>query len=298
MPADIPFNRELDFEYGAVAELSPLIRRVIARNPSHFTFHGTGTYIIGRGNVAIVDPGPDLAEHIEALLAAVRGETVTHILVTHTHLDHSPAVPAIQAATGAPSYAYGPHGTRPGDGAGEGADFDFAPDHVLEDGALVEGQGWSVEAIHTPGHTSNHLSFALREENVLFPGDHVMGWSTTIVSPPDGDMHAYMNSLDKLLPRVEARYFPTHGAPIAEPVPYVRALAGHRREREDQIAACLAAGVGRIPDMVARMYADIDAKLHPAAARSVLSHLLHMVATERAFCDGAPGPDSEFRATR
>ena len=299
MATVIPYNRELEFEYGASQRLSPLVRRVIAPNASAFTFHGTGTYIIGNGSVAIVDPGPDLATHVDALLDAVRDETVSHILVTHTHLDHSPATVAVKAATGAPSYAFGPHG-RGGDGekVEEGADFDFMPDHRVADGETVAGDGWTVEGVHTPGHTSNHMCFALKEENALFPGDHVMGWSTTIVSPPDGDMRAYMASLDKLLTRSEGIYYPTHGAPIADPPPYVAALLAHRHEREDQIVACLADGIGQIPDMVARMYADIDPKLHRAAARSVLSHLIHMVDTGRAASDGTPGPDTAYRLTR
>ena len=296
MATVIPYNRDLEFEYGASQRLSPLVRRVIARNPSAFTFHGTGTYIIGSGSVAIVDPGPDLAEHVDAVLAAVRGETVSHILVTHTHLDHSPATVAVKAATGAPSYAFGPHG-RGGDGekVEEGADFDFMPDIRLADGERVEGEGWSVQGVHTPGHTSNHMCFALEQENALFPGDHVMGWSTTIVSPPDGDMRAYMVSLEKLLGRSEATYYPTHGAPITDPPPYVTALLAHRYEREDQIIACVGDGIGLIPDMVARMYADVDPGLHRAAARSVLSHLIHMVETNRIACDGKPGPESAYR---
>ena len=282
MPTQIPFNRELDFEYGRVDELTPLLRRVIANNPSAFTFHGTGTYIIGHGQVAIVDPGPDLVEHADALLDAIRGETVSHILVTHTHNDHSPAVKAVQAATGAPSYAYGPHGNRPEDGASEGgADYDFVPDHMVGDGDVVTGQGWSVEAVHTPGHCSNHLCFALLEESALLCGDHVMGWSTSIVSPPDGDMAAYMASLDKVGCPDAARYFPTHGAPIDDPKPYVKALLAHRHEREDQIMAELANGPATIEEMVPRMYADVDPKLYPAAARSVLAHLIHMVETGR-----------------
>ncbi|MBO6784603.1 MAG: MBL fold metallo-hydrolase [Alphaproteobacteria bacterium] len=296
MPTQIPYNRELEFEYGRVDEITPLIRRVIANNPSAFTFHGTGTYILGRGQVAVVDPGPDLAEHVDALLDAVRGETVTHILVTHTHIDHSPAVPALQAATGAPAYAYGPHGTRPEDGASEGgADFDFSPDHVVGDGDVITGPGWSVEALHTPGHCSNHLCFALREEDALLCGDHVMGWSTSIVSPPDGDMAAYMASLDKVGRFGAGRYFPTHGAPIDAPEPYVKALIAHRHEREDQILAELANGPATIEEMVPRMYADVDPKLYPAAARSVLAHLIHMVETGRVKVDGETGEGSVWR---
>ena len=295
MATVIPYNRELEFEYGAPQRLSPLVRRVIAPNASAFTFHGTGTYIIGNGSVAIVDPGPNLPAHIDAVLDAVRDETVSHILVTHTHLDHSPATVAVKAATGAPSYAFGPHG-RGGDGekVEEGADFDFMPDRRVADGETIAGDGWSVEGVHTPGHTSNHMCFALKEENALFPGDHVMGWSTTIVSPPDGDMRAYMTSLEKLQARSEAIYYPTHGAPITDPPPYVAALLAHRHEREDQIVACLVDGIALIPDMVARMYADIDPKLHRAAARSVLAHLIHMVDTGRAASDGTPGPETAY----
>ncbi|NKB50538.1 MAG: MBL fold metallo-hydrolase [Alphaproteobacteria bacterium] len=296
MATVIPYNRELEFEYGASQRLSPLVRRVIAPNPSAFTFRGTGTYIIGNGSVAIVDPGPDLADHVDAVLAAVQDEIVSHILVTHTHLDHSPATVAVKAATGAPSYAFGPHG-RGGDGeqVEEGADFDFMPDHRVADGETIAGDGWTVEGVHTPGHTSNHMCFALKEENALFPGDHVMGWSTTIVSPPDGDMSAYMTSLVKLAGRSEGIYYPTHGAPITDPLPYVSALLAHRHEREDQIVACLAEGIGLIPDMVARMYIDVDKSLHRAAGRSVLSHLIHMVETGRAACDGRPGPDTTYQ---
>ena len=295
MATVIPYNRELAFEYGAVDTLSPLVRRVIARNPSAFTFHGTGTYVIGTGSVAIVDPGPDLAEHVDAVLDAVRGETVSHILVTHTHRDHSPAAAAVKAATGAPTYAFGSHG-QAGEKVEEGADLAFVPDHRLGDGDVVAGADWTVEAVHTPGHTSNHLCFALKEENAFFPGDHVMGWSTTVVSPPDGDMHAYMSSLEKVLAREDALYYPTHGAPIAAPQPYVAALIAHRHEREAQILGCLADGIGDIPDMVARMYADVDPRLHHAAGRSVLAHLIHMVKTGRAASDGEPGPETTFRS--
>ena len=197
MSEAIPYVRDLDFTYGEAAQVSPLIRRVVAPNASVFTFHGTGTYIVGRGNVAIIDAGPDLAQHVDAVLAAVRGETVTHLIVTHTHIDHSPATRHIKAATGAPSFGFGPHAGGEGPAVEEGADRDFVPDHPLDDGAVIEGCGWTLEAVHTPGHTSNHLCFALKEEQALFSGDHVMGWSTTVVSPPDGDMGAYMTSLGK-----------------------------------------------------------------------------------------------------
>jgi glyoxylase-like metal-dependent hydrolase (beta-lactamase superfamily II) len=293
--AAIPFNRELTFSYGVVDTLSPLIRRVVANNPGPFTFHGTGTYIVGRGEVAVIDAGPDLEEHIDAVLRALDGETVTHLPVTHTHRDHSPAVRHLKSMTGAKSYGFGPHGGgRPGEEVEEGADRDFAPDVALADGEVIEGAGWTLEAIHTPGHTSNHLCFALKEENILFSGDHVMGWSTTVVSPPDGDMADYMASCKRLAARPESRFWPTHGPAIERPGEFTAALIAHREAREAQIGKCLAEGVGRIPDMVRLMYADVDPVLHKAAGRSVLAHLIHMVATGRAACDGTPNGDSEF----
>jgi glyoxylase-like metal-dependent hydrolase (beta-lactamase superfamily II) len=208
MAGEIPFRRDFAFEYGRSERLTPLIRRVVARNPSPFTFKGTGTYIIGNGKVAVIDPGPKQQDHIDALLKALDGETVTHILITHTHNDHSPASAAIKAATGAKTYGFGPHGSgRPEERVGgvteEGGDRDFVPDVKLREGDVIQGGGdggaWHVGAVETPGHTSNHLCFALHEEDTLFTGDHVMGWSTSVISPPDGDMAAYMRSLNKLL---------------------------------------------------------------------------------------------------
>lgn len=290
----IPFVRELDFTYGEAAQVTPSIRRVIARNPSVFTFHGTGTYIVGRGAVAVIDAGPDLAEHVDAVLDAVRGETVTHLVVTHTHIDHSPATRRLKAATGAPTYGYGPHGGAAGPAAEEGADRDFTPDHRLADGAVIAGAGWTLEAVHTPGHTSNHLCFLLAEERALFSGDHVMGWSTTVVSPPDGDMGAYMASLRKLMARDVETYWPTHGAPIAEPARYVRRLHDHRQRREAEILACIDAAGTTIPELVAKLYRGLDRRLHKAAARTVLAHLIHLVEAGRVVCRGAPGEDSRY----
>jgi glyoxylase-like metal-dependent hydrolase (beta-lactamase superfamily II) len=297
MNTPLSFNRDFDPVYGAVEEVSPLIRRIVAENPSAFTFTGTGTYIIGRGKVAVIDPGPDMESHVSALKRALQGEEVTHILVTHTHSDHSPASAPLKAATGAPIYAFGPHATgRPGDSdVEEGADRHFIPDVTLRHGDMIEGHGWTIEAVHTPGHTSNHICYALREEHALFPGDHVMGWSTTVVSPPDGDMAAYMRSLKALLTRDDRIYYPTHGAPIRDPKPFVRALIQHREDREAGILACISDGKTHIADMVAQMYRDVPAYLHPAAARSVLAHLIHMVETRRVATDGAPGPENEYR---
>ena len=218
-------------------------------------------------------------------------------MVTHTHLDHSPATVQIKAASGALSYAYGPHARNiKNSEMEEGADFDFKPDKRLKDGEIIKGSNWTIESIHTPGHTSNHMCFALKEENAMFPGDHVMGWSTTIVSPPDGDMSAYMTSLDKLNHRPESIYYPTHGAPITNPRPYVESLLAHRYEREDEIMVCLKDGIDNIPDIVEIIYAKIDSSLHKAAARSVLSHLIHMIKTNRVKCEGIPTPDNKYRA--
>ncbi|MEH6545963.1 MAG: MBL fold metallo-hydrolase [Sneathiella sp.] len=277
MAVKVPYKKDLEFDYGVCDELSPLIRRVIANNPSAFTFHGSGTYIIGRGNVAVIDPGPLVPEHIAAIMKAVDGETISHILITHTHRDHSPGAEPLKQLTGAKTYGFGPHGGgKPDMELEEGGDMDFMPDVKISDGDIIEGDGWSVEAIHTPGHLSNHICFGLREEKTLFTGDHVMGWSTTVVSPPDGDMSSYMTSLEKLLPLDYHTYWPTHGPAITETKPFVEALIAHRHDRMDQIRGCLADGPLRIPDMVKQMYTDVPEFLHPAAARSVFAHILHM----------------------
>jgi glyoxylase-like metal-dependent hydrolase (beta-lactamase superfamily II) len=305
MATEIPFRRDIEIEYGAAQTLTPLIRRVVARNPSPFTFKGTGTYIVGHRQVAVIDPGPDIAAHIDALLAALRGETVTHILITHTHLDHSPAAAAIKQATGAKTYGFGPHGSgRAEDRSGvdgvteEGGDHAFAPDIVMRDGDAVEGPGWRLAAVHTPGHTSNHLCFALPEERTLFSGDHVMGWSTSVIAPPDGDMAAYMRSLDKLLRRDDAVYWPTHGPSIPDPKPFVRAFIAHRHERAQAILDRLAQGDEAIPAIVARVYVGLDPRLTAAAARSVLAHLVELVETGKIACDGPPTLGARYRLPR
>lgn len=300
MPVEIPFRRDFSFEYGRLESVAPGIRRVVARNPSPFTFRGTGTYVVGEGEVAVIDPGPDLDEHVAALLDALSGEQVTHILVTHTHRDHSPAAKPLKAATGAPTYGFGPHaGGRRGDpGIEEGGDWDFTPDVQVADGDAIAGTGWRFEAVHTPGHTSNHLCFALPEEGVLFSGDHVMGWSTSVVAPPDGDMAAYMASLDKLLGRRDRVYWPTHGPAITEPKPHVRAFIAHRREREAGILDCLAAGTGQIDRIVERLYAGLQPGLRHAAGRSVHAHLIDLASRGLVACDGPPTIDATYRATR
>jgi glyoxylase-like metal-dependent hydrolase (beta-lactamase superfamily II) len=300
MATEINFNREFSCEYGVAETLSPLVRRVVARNASPFTFKGTGTFVIGRGRVAVIDPGPDLAEHVEALLHALRGETVSHILITHTHMDHSPAAAAVKAATGARSYGFGPHGSGRADhGVGgkteEGGDQNFVPDVALREGQVVDGPGWRMTAIETPGHTSNHLCFHLAEENTLFSGDHVMGWSTSVIAPPDGDMAAYMRSLEKLLRREDAMYRPTHGAEIRDPHPYVASFIAHRNERTDAILARLAAGDDTIPAIVREVYVGLDPRLVAAAGRSVLAHLVALIEDGHVTADGPPRLDARYR---
>ena len=268
--------------YGAAEALSPLVRRVLARNPSPFTFTGTGTYIVGHGSVAIIDPGPADPEHLDAVAAAVAGETVSHFLITHTHMDHSPGAGPLRTRLGGTIAGCAPLVLRD-DGPRADAGFDpgYAPDHVMADGEAVAGPGWTLRAVHTPGHTSNHLCFALEEEGALFSGDHVMGWSTTVVAPPDGDMADYMASLAKLMGRSDVRYYPTHGAPVDEPQRLVKGMIAHRRQRETQILAQLAQGPRAIPAMVEQMYAAIDRRLWPAAGRSVLAHLIDLEARGR-----------------
>lgn len=292
----IPFVRDMEFDYGAATTLTPLVRRVIARNPGPFTFHGTGTYIIGHGQVAIIDPGPDDEAHIDALLNAVRGETVTHILVTHTHRDHSPAAAAIKLSTGAKTFAFAAHGgERPATGIEEGADFDFQPDHKMGDGDRVSGPDWTVEAVHTPGHTANHLCFDLNEEATLFSGDHVMGWSTTVIAPPDGRMADYLASLHKLLSRNDTLFRPTHGPAITDPKPLVRAYLDHRAQRSAAIQQRLSGGSNSIDEIVRSIYADHDPRLHRAAAHSILAHLIAMIDDGSVRCDDTqPVLESRF----
>jgi glyoxylase-like metal-dependent hydrolase (beta-lactamase superfamily II) len=263
-----------DWPTGRIERIGPKVRRLLAPNPSPFTYTGTQTYIVGEGEVAVIDPGPASDAHVEALLRALAGETVAAILCTHTHRDHSPASRPLAEATGAPIAGCAPLALDDeGPRADEAFDKDYAPERVLADGEALEGPGWRLRAVATPGHTSNHLCFALEGEGALFTGDHVMGWSTTVVSPPDGDMGAYMASLDLLLARDERIYFPAHGPAVEDPQAHVRRLIEHRRGRERQILERLDGGVERIEAMVPGMYADVDPRLHPAAARSVLAHL-------------------------
>ncbi len=285
----IPFIREFDAKYESEVRVSPLISRIVADNPGPFTFKGTGVYIVGKDEVAVIDPGPDDASHVDALKRALEGRRVTHILVTHTHADHSPAAKPLKEWSGAKTYAFGPHGSgKLDDGVRveEGGDMQFAPDVRVKDGEIIRGNGFTFECVFTPGHTSNHMCYALKEENALFTGDHVMGWSTTVVTPPDGDMTQYMASVKKLMARSDATLYPTHGAPVTDPKPFLAAYLEHRLDRERQILACIREGLPTIPQMVARMYADVDKRLHPAASRSVLAHLIQLEQEGRVVNDG------------
>jgi glyoxylase-like metal-dependent hydrolase (beta-lactamase superfamily II) len=298
---DVPFNRNFPLKPGVAEEVMPGVRRVLCNNPSPFTFTGTVSYIVGRGKVAIIDPGPDDEAHAQALLDAVRGETVTHILVTHTHRDHSPNTPRIKAATGAPVYAEGVHrASRPYYDSEKmstesGADRDFKPDIEIRDGDVIAGDGWTLEAVATPGHTANHMAFAWPERKVLFVGDHVMGWSTSIVAPPDGSMVDYMASLHRLAAREEHLYFSGHGPEIPDAQKFVRFLIRHRQAREASILHRLAKGEADIPTIVRASYIGIDPRLTGAAGYSVLAHLEDLVARGVVATEGDPVIGGSYR---
>jgi glyoxylase-like metal-dependent hydrolase (beta-lactamase superfamily II) len=297
MAVTIPFVRDIDFEYGRVEQVSPLVRRVIANNPGPFTFTGTGVYIIGHGDVCVIDPGPELDAHFDALKAALVGETVSHVLVTHSHMDHSPLAHPLARWAGCSVLASG-EVSVPGDSEVRmeaGDDARFRPDAALSDGTLIEGAGWTIEAIATPGHTSGHMCYALLEENCLFSGDHIMGWSTTVISPPDGDMDDYLTSLGKIAARDFSTIWPTHGPPITSPKPFVEAYIAHRLDREAQIIAQLEAGQSKIKEFVPIMYANVDSRLWPAACHSVMAHMSRLVKNGRVQVDGTANIDATYR---
>ena len=314
----IAHNREFDPKYGECVQLGPLLRRVVAKNPNPFTFTGTGVYLLGVGDVAVIDPGPTLVEHLDAVEACLGSdERIDQILVTHTHTDHTAGVPDLKERTGARTVGFGPHGPVsvddpmdrldfsghisaeedaqfkaewdkvPDELKREGPDSEFVPDVAVAHGDVVQGEGWSAEVVHTPGHTSNHVCFALRDERgngattELFTGDHVMGWATSVISPPDGDLFDYMASLQLLLTRDDVRYWPTHGAAIENPQEYVQSFIDHRKHREDQIVHALQEGPTTITDLVPEMYAEVDKRLWRAAGNSVFSHLLALAKQER-----------------
>lgn len=286
----IPFVRDFDFEYGRCDQLSPLIRRVVAQNPGPFTYTGTGVYIIGTDDVAVIDPGPVQDDHIAALDKALEGQRVTHVFITHHHLDHSPLAHPLAKKHGAKVYGFGPQNIAPTGGEVRleaGDDVGFQPDVQITDEQVFSGSNWSIRALHTPGHTSNHVCYALEEENTLFCGDHVMAWSTSVISPPDGSMGDYLRELARIRDNGYDRLWPTHGPAVENPSEFIQAYIDHRLQREEQILVRLRAGQENIRDMVSVMYADVDKRLHPAAAHSVLAHMIHLVETNRVICDGA-----------
>ena len=321
----IPFVTLDDPEYARSVRVSPTIRRVVAENPSKFTYRGTGTYIVGNGDVAVIDPGPQLDSHRDALRQALEGERVTAILVTHCHADHSPLAAWLKEHTGAPTVAFGPHprledpdADNPitdddepddddagGDGDGqpakieESTDYDFHPDVVVADGEVAaSGTGFTLRAVHTPGHTSNHLCFAFQDEQALFTGDHIMGWSTTVIGPPDGDMRAYFESLRKVQGRDDQVFWPTHGSPVTRTRPFIEAFLAHRLDREAQVLAAVRNGQTSIKQMVEVLYADVRKELHKPAARSVLAHLVKLIDDGLVTIDdGAPRLRAAYRPT-
>ncbi|MHB1090335.1 MAG: MBL fold metallo-hydrolase [Ilumatobacteraceae bacterium] len=294
-----------DVQYGVAEQVSPLIRRVIADNPSKFTYRGTGTYIVGHGNVAVIDPGPILESHREAIQCALIGEHVRAIIVTHCHSDHSPLTRWLHDVTGAPTLAVGPHADNiyadPDDEGEEAVDRNFVPTQTVTDGeVIIDTDEFTLTAVSTPGHTSNHMCVALAQERALFSGDHVMGWSTTVVSPPDGDMRAYIKSLRKVQQRNDDVLWPTHGGPVTRPEAYLAQYLQHRLDREAQILQCLADNVTTIAGMVAILYADVRVELHNAAGRSVLSHLIKLIGEGRVVVadESAPRRAAIFELTR
>jgi len=289
-------DKIFDPEYGRAVEIAPGVRRMTVNNPGPFTFHGTNTYLVGEKEIAVIDPGPDDPSHIEAIVKAAGKDRIAAILISHTHRDHSPGTPRLQALTGAPTYAEGPHRSarplnigeiNPLDGSG---DREFMPDHRLGDGDAVELSECILRAIETPGHTANHLSFSLdgsgNDTGIAFSADHVMAWSTSIVAPPDGAMVDYMASLDRMIARSDDILFPGHGGPVRDPATYLRDLKGHRLGREKAVLDRISAGLHHVPDMVQDIYRDVDPRLHPAAALSVLAHLEDLAARGIVACDG------------
>ncbi|WP_336057770.1 MBL fold metallo-hydrolase [Nitratireductor sp. CH_MIT9313-5] len=294
------FDTRFEPRYGEAVPVAEDVLRLTVQNPSAFTFHGTNSYVVGRETLAIIDPGPEDEMHLAALMKAVDGRPVSHILVSHTHKDHSPLARKLAQETGAIICAEGPH--RPArplhvgevNPLQESADVDFMPDHALGDGEVIEGDGWAIRALHTPGHAANHAVFALEGTGILFSADHVMAWATSIVAPPDGSMSDFMTSLDRLLEREDRVFFPGHGGAVTRPRAFMRGLRTHRRMRERAILQRITDGDRNIPEIVAAIYRDTDPRLHGAAALSVLAHLEDLVGKGLVTCEGEPAIDSIY----
>jgi len=298
MSAELAFNRNVDVDYGVPQEVAPGIRRIVANNPGPYTFLGTNTYVVGNGQVAIIDPGPADERHLKAIAAATRGESLTHILVTHSHHDHCDSARALQTLLGGEIGAFGPTGTPRGAGApslGDSfVDAAFVPDRRLGDGDTIKGKDFALDVLHMPGHSPDHLCFALVGKRIVFTGDHVMGWNTTVIAPPEGNMVSFLASLERLMQRHDKMFLPGHGGRIQTPQRVVKAYIMHRKWREQTILACLEEGVNTIPRIVDRLYGALDAELKEAAALSVLAHLEHLVNRELVSAEGQPGLSSAF----
>jgi len=296
----LEFDTAFDPAHGEAVEVTAGVRRVTVNNPGPFTFHGTNSYIIGTETLAVIDPGPQDEAHLQALLRAIGGHPVSHIFVSHTHVDHSPLAARLAAETGATVCATGPHKPARRLRIGEinpldaSADTSFSPDQALDGGAVVAGDGWTIRAVHTPGHTANHAAFALEGTGILFSADHVMAWATSIVAPPDGAMSDYMASLDRLLARDDRVFLPGHGGPVRSPAAFMRGLKAHRKMRERAVLERLKVGDRTIPEMVAAIYRDVDPRLHGAAGLSVLAHLEDLVTRGLVRAEPEPSIDAVF----
>ena len=294
------FDSSFAPRYGEFVDIAPNVQRITVNNPSPFTFHGTNSYLVGRDSLALIDPGPLDEAHHATLLRAIAGRPVSHIFVSHTHRDHSPLATVMKDELGATIVAEGPHRPARALHIGEvnlldaSGDMEFVPDIAVPDNALIEGDGWALRVIHTPGHTANHVVFALESTGILFSADHVMAWATSIVAPPDGAMSDYMASLDRLLQRHDRVYFPGHGGPVTKPRTFVRGLKAHRKMRERAILERVRAGDRNIPAMVRVIYRETDPRLHGAAALSVLAHLEDLVGRGIVQTEGNPAIDGVY----
>jgi glyoxylase-like metal-dependent hydrolase (beta-lactamase superfamily II) len=298
MSAELAFNRSQDVDYGVAQEVAPGVRRIVANNPGPYTFLGTNSYVVGSGEVAVIDPGPAEPSHLEAIAAAIKGERLTHILITHSHRDHCDGARGLQALAGGKIAAFGPTGTARGAGApGLSYDFvdpDFVPDRKLADGDSVRGKDFALDVLHMPGHAPDHLCFALVGKRTMFTGDHVMGWNTTVIAPPEGDLAQFLASLERLMQRHDKMFLPGHGGRIQTPQRVVKAYIMHRKWREQTILACLEDGICTVPRIVARLYGTLDAGLKEAAALSVLAHLEYLIDRDLVAADGANALSSVF----
>jgi glyoxylase-like metal-dependent hydrolase (beta-lactamase superfamily II) len=298
MSAELAFNRSQDVDYGVAEEVAPGVRRIVANNPGPYTFLGTNSYVVGGGEVAVIDPGPADDSHLNAIAAAIKGERLAHILITHSHRDHCDGARGLQALAGGKIAAFGPTGTARGAGVpGLSYDFvdpDFVPDRKLADGDTVRGNGFALDVLHMPGHAPDHLCFALVGKRTVFTGDHVMGWNTTVIAPPEGDLAQFLASLERLMQRHDKMFLPAHGGRIQTPQRVVKAYIMHRKWREQTILACLEEGICTVPRIVARLYGTLDAGLKEAAALSVLAHLEYLIDRDLVGAEGTSGVSSAF----